>query len=198
MLQTPDAVDIACPWCDATLAVNPASACCTCSQCRRQVDLAAQFCFLRGTDAFSAARSFSPPRGKKKLSAADDQERTQCYFQAFTSYQQALQGELSPVQVQLAIEALADISRIFSDRMMTSPAEADYWAKLAIQRNAQQERTALQEKLAQPACYGLRNMASHWRWQIRYRQLGRSTDRLDQQVKHLEKILNLVYTPHVR
>ena len=188
-----DKVTIDCPWCQEQLEIVDQTSQQKCLHCGEQVDTPAVLCYLRGRDAFADGVEAAPGGRKKRGAHSLTPEQIECYMQAYTAMQEALQGQLSTLQRQTAIEMMADLSQIFADRLMTSPLEADYWAKLATQQNTQREYRAVQGKLAAPVRPGIRDAVRRWRWQVRHRQLAAALARLDLQVQRMEQSIGFAY-----
>lgn len=184
---------ICCPWCEGEIEIIDQTSQQTCPHCGEQVDTPAVLCFLRGNDAFVAGVEAMPAGPKQQRSHVLSPEQMQCYMQAYTAMQEAMKGCLSPGQRQTAIVMMADLSRIFADRLMTSPLEADYWAKLATQQNARREYQAVRGKLADSPRAGLLGAVRRWRWQARCRQLAGALARLDLQVQRMEHAIGFEY-----
>ena len=188
-----DKVTIGCPWCEEDVEIIDQAAQQRCPYCGKQVDTPAILCYLRAQDAFADGVEAAPAGRKKQRLHVLPAEQSECYMQAYTAMQEALQGQLSTRQRQTAIEMMADLSRIFADRLMTSPLEADYWAKLATQQNTQREYQVLQDKLAARAQPGIGDAVRRWRWRVRCRQLAANLARLDLQVQRMEQSIAFVY-----
>jgi ribosomal protein S27AE len=190
----PDA--LVCPRCGAECADSDEAVRQTCAQCGYAVDIHAQLCYLRGSDGFEAARSGSLP-AKKARSRKLSTDQIFDYQQAYSALQEALQGDLAVSQRLAALAMMADMARLFADRLMTSEQEAGYWAKQAVYQNIRQEHQDLQAKLAAPSGAGVAAAVRRWRWRLRCRQLSQHLPRLARQIGVLEEAIGFTYAPRL-
>jgi len=161
-----------------------------CPNCRRPIDLQAQFAYCRGHNAFTVGQELvvKAYRGKKPkyVAIAKENEGIQYYLQAFTSLQRAFQGRLAESQRQLGIRMMAAIAQVLQHHTMISPLEATYWNTLLTELNAQQELAALKEKLAGDQNRSLVHVPKRWRWHNRQHQLEKGLDTLNNKLTVLE------------
>ncbi len=196
----PELAALICPSCAAEIDQAPWPL--ACPNCQGVLDLPAQFAYCRGLDAFTVGQEllFKIPPGqrKKTLITAREMEGLQYYQQAYTSLQQAFQGELAESQRRLAIEMMSAMAHVFRQHGIISPAEAYYWTALFTELKVQAECLTVREKLIHPGHGGLLGLALHWRWQARLRQLEQGLQALDERIRFLERGIAFVERPRAR
>lgn len=197
----PELAPLMCARCGTELAVESEPWPEFCPNCRRTLDLATQFAYSRGRDAFIAGQeiliNISPKKRRKDLTTEQELEGLQYYIQAYSSLQQAFLAELAESQRQLGIEMMAAMVQVFLQHGMVSPLEARYWTTLMIELTTQLEYARLIEKLTQSSS-GLFSFFLRWRWQMRKIQLEQALVGLEQKIMLLEQHIAFVDKPRAR
>lgn len=187
-----DAVALFCPWCNGDTPAPVDRPRHACALCGHDIDLTAQFLFLRARSAYAGAAEPPAPRSKTQTRQRQDDE-VEYYGQAYTALQEALQGELAPAQRREAISMMAHISRQFAARLMTSPLEASYWAKHAEYERLKGECHATSTQIEAWPTAGLGSAIRRWLWRARLRRLTAGAQRLRREIRQLEQSIEFTY-----
>lgn len=187
-IPEPELMPVMCAYCAAEFDQEPWPQ--VCPNCRRSIDLQAQFAYCRGHNAFTVGQELvmKAYRGKRSKFAAVQVEKQgiQDYLQAYTALQRAFQGKLAESQRQLGIRMMAAMAQLLQHDGMISLLEASYWNTLLVELNSQQELAALKEKLAQDQSRKIPNFPKRWRWRNRQSQLEKGLDKLNVKLTEME------------
>jgi hypothetical protein len=174
----------------------------TCEHCGNPIgNMQAQFTYSRGYDAFFAGQRVYmeiPPKRRSAMAyAAQAQETTQLYSEAYTALQEAFQSNLADSQRYKAIEMMASISSLFMQTGLVSPLEAGYWTSLMVEQVNRKEYEELVQKLSQPKPGFLASLV-RLNWHRRKRILAKALARQERRIQLIEQNIAFVTPPRVR
>ncbi|MGI5916398.1 MAG: hypothetical protein ACOX9A_08095 [Anaerolineae bacterium] len=187
-----DAVTIDCPFCAAEIRLEGNQWRYTCNRCGGRMDSRAQLAYERGHNLFEYGREVMAggrDASSSHAARAKEAEAIELYQRAYSEIRQALRYELTDEQRGESIQIMTDLSRFFARRMMTSGLEANYWARVMTEFNAQQEWGDVQRRLSGSISRGFGATLRRWRWQMRSRQLRRALRKLDAQIRQFEELI---------
>lgn len=191
---------LACPYCQAELAIGEQDGLCTCGQCGRELQAPAQRAFARGRSSFEegqACLEAALERKRRPLYERDNTAALRSLQRAHSALMEAFRYELPDAQREHAVEMMAEISRVFAQRGIISPSETSYWARVALEQNCLRELDALRAGLASSG-------RGVWEWlagvhrRLRRRQLTSALARIEAQLALLEQIIAFADPPHAR
>jgi DNA-directed RNA polymerase subunit RPC12/RpoP len=188
-------VTIECPYCGAQVILEGNRWRYSCGRCGGRLDSRAQLAFVRGQNLLEFGKESmisARDAGSHAATHTLELEAVEYYQRAYSEVRYALQFELSDDQRGECIQMMTDLTRFFARRMMTTGLEANYWARVMIEYNAQKEQDEIEERLAHWQHAGLTGMLRRWRWQRRRRQLRRSLKRLAAQITQYEELIGFV------
>ena len=193
---------LVCPQCDHEFEYVDGQQHYTCGNCGRSIgNLAAQFAYSRGYDAFFAGQRIYlaiPPNRRTRISHADQiRDSTKLFIESYSAIQEAFQSYLANSQREKAIEMMASISRLFMQNGFVSPLESNYWSTLMYEQVNQKELDELTHKLAQSPA-GLSNILARFSWHLRKRQLESALVKVSRRIELLEQNIAFVTPPHIR
>jgi hypothetical protein len=174
----------------------------TCQHCGNRIEnMQAQFAYSRGYDAFFAGQRVYmaiPVKRRSSLTyAAQTQEVTKLYTEAYTAIQVAFQANLADSQRYKAIEIMAAIAHLFMQTGLISPLEANYWTTLMIEQVNRKEYDGLKQKLSQPAS-GIMGFLARLNRRRRKRELEKGLGRLEKKIQSIEQYIAFATPPRVR
>ena len=173
----------------------------TCVQCGSVIDLATQFAFSRGVDAFDYGQELlmrlSPRSRRKDPFSKSEMEAIRYYQQAYNSFQTAFSGVLAESQRRMAIEIIASIVFVQLQHQVISSIEAAYWQNLLKELTMQKELIEVEQKIAT-----LPRSPIRWilkiRWRMRLNQLNAALIDIDHQIEKMEASILFAVPPNVR
>lgn len=195
------ATAIECPYCEQELLIPEDSLWYTCQHCHHGLNARAQRAYARGRECFFGEQEASAGLygGRRRDHLQPEEVGVLRAFQrAHSALQEALRMGLAERQREASVEMMAEITRLFAQRQMTSGVEAKYWAQLVVEQNAQREYEELEARLAEPRRGGLLGLLRRWRRQLRRRQLARALVALDKQIQQIEDMIGFVDPPRAR
>ena len=196
--QEPELAPVVCPRCANEIKEEPFPE--ACPNCQKRLDLAAQFAYCRGLDAFSFGQELliriPPKKRRKSLHTKEELEGLLYYRQAYSSLQLAFQGELAESQRQLGIKMFAAMAALFQMHAMISPLETAYWSLLQKELTKQLAYAAVKEKLEIKNTGGVVGLVRRWRLRYRRMQIEKALIELDTKIRVMEKNIN--FAEHLR
>ena len=200
--ETADVPPFICPYCDTAISLpDDDRRFHACNHCGKQLDLPAQFAFLRGIAAFDEAQDANialKQSRSRRTSAfiARENAIVDVFTEAYCSVQAALGGDLTNSQRALGVEMMVNMALLFAKRSMISGLEVNYWNLLMVEHTAQEEYDAIREKLAHSS--SIFGALKRLRWRQRKRQLRRTFPKLDSSIKQVADNIAFVNPPHAR
>jgi len=193
---------LVCPRCDQEFELPEGQWEHTCQHCGNRIEnMQAQFAYSRGYDAFFAGQRVYiaiPVKRRSSLTyAAQAQEVTNLYTEAYTAIQEAFQTDLAESQRYKAIEIMASIGHLFMQTGLISPLEANYWTTLMIEQVNQKEYDELKRKLSQPTT-GIFGFLKRLNRHRRKRELEKGLARLEKRIMGIERYIAFATPPRAR
>lgn len=188
-----------CPYCETRLEIPEDVWYFTCINCSKRLDLASQFAFLRGLEAFKEGQDIwvkMLPRKRRVPGNELDRKAINLFMEAYSSFQVAFKADLADSQRALGVQMMSSMVNEFIQRNMISTFEMSYWNSLLVEQNSQKEYTELKEKLSNPK--GPLAFFLRMRWRARQKRLLNAMTDLDHKIRALEKKIEFVDIPRAR
>lgn len=191
-----------CPLCDQEFDYAEGQREYTCAYCGNRVEnMHAQFAYSRGYDAYFAGQriliDIPPNRRSSRAYAAQTQETTKLFTEAYSALQEAFQSQLAESQRVKSIEIMASIAHLFMQTSLISPLEAYYWTSLMIEQVNRKELEDITLKISQPIS-GFFDILARLNCYRRRHQLQRGLTKVNQKINQIEQNINFVTPPKVR
>lgn len=189
---------VVCPYCGERLLMPPPGRSWSrCRGCGTDVNVAAQLAALRARRLYlQAERAHQAPFVRMRHAAGREGDVLNLMQRAYSGLQEAMTHDLPEEQRVMAVEMMAEISRLLSRYDVVSVLEVGYWARILSLRRARRDHEALEAALDAGRGPGLRGWLAWW-W-LRYREgrLRTTLETLDRQIHGLEAGIGFPEPPH--
>jgi hypothetical protein len=189
---------VVCPYCGERLLMPPPGR--TWSRCRgcgTDANVGAQLAALRARRLYlQAQRAHEAPFVRMRHAAGREGDVLNLMQRAYSGLQEAMAHDLPEEQRVMAVEMMAEITRLLSRYDVVSVLEVGYWARILSLRQARRDHAAVEEAFAAGRRPGLRGWLA-WGW-LRYRErrLRATLEVLDRQIHGLEAGIGFPEPPH--
>jgi hypothetical protein len=192
-------LSFSCPYCDTQTEIPEDIWYYTCASCGKRLDLASQFAFLRGLEAFKEGQDIwvkMLPRKRRIPGYEQDRKAISLFMEAYSSLQVAFKADLADTQRALGVQMMSSMVNEFIQRNMISTFEMSYWNSLLVEQNSQKEYDQLKEKLSGQK--GPLDFLLNLRTRSRQKRLVKALAELDQRIRALEKKIEFIDVPRAR
>lgn len=189
-----------CPYCDGRLTPLPDHPDLACDLCGRRFEAEMILAYKGAEDAFVEAHHNLAIMIKRRIEPRRDlieSETRDLFRYAYNRLREATRYRMPETYRMAAIEMLAEISRFFSERGMTSRYEAGYWLRLLIELDDDRMIGEIDARLQRPPRGPFDRLGRWFARQERRRKLKRLR-LMDQQIAEIEQVIAFVDQPRLR
>jgi len=189
-----------CPYCDGRLAPLPTHPDLACNLCGRRFEAEMIIAYKEAEEAFIEAHRNLATMAKRRIEPRRDLIETETkdlFRYAYSSLREATRHRMPETYRMAAIEMLAEISRFFSERGMTSRYEAGYWYRLLIEMDDDRVIGEIDARLQRPP-RGPFDRLGRWLARLDRRRRIKRLRLMDEQIAEIEQVIAFVDQPHVR